>query len=108
MEAIRYVQRPQPDQNILFPGVSGIGVTPGLLNVTSGVGSTILGSTTSSAFPGSGGLLGIPAPATYDEVKREGEHVFEAKWTTTLTSKGKLTRPKLLAVDLKTTNWKET
>jgi hypothetical protein len=47
------------------------------------------------------------APMIPEEVRRNGQHVFEATWDATLTTAGNLTKPKLEGVEWKSTTWEE-
>ena len=51
------------------------------------------------------GSVGADALPQAEEIKREGEHVFEATWSVTLTAKGKLIAPKLQTINYKSSKW---
>jgi hypothetical protein len=108
MEAVKKVPRTESG---LSPSPTGLSsLLPGLLTTSTstsalqGTGSSLSGV---AGNPGILGSLATLASAQYDEVKREGETVFEAKWSATLTAKGKLTRPQLGQIEYKSTKWKE-
>ncbi len=121
MEATRYVQRSSSLSNLSNPVLSGL---PGGGNISTGVlGSGALSPflSTGTSHPSTGifhptSVLGVSnflpgptgiSPPQYDEIKRDGDIIFEAIWEATLTSSGKLTRPKLIKIEHKATNWKE-
>jgi hypothetical protein len=109
MDATRYVQRPSSVNSPLLSGPQlGGNISTGSL----GLGALSNFSGTGISHPTSvfraSNLLALPPPPQYDEIKRDGEIIFEAIWEATLTSSGKLTRAKLIKIEHKATNWKET
>lgn len=95
-------------------GVSGLYIPP----LPSGFGTIpSYGATgpsgASASSPGASGNTfffsppGSPPPMIPEEIRRDGQHVFEVIWTATLTATGKLTRPKLERIEYKSTTWDE-
>jgi hypothetical protein len=118
MEATRYVQRP-PVINPVFSGLpGGGGISTGVLDsgalsrfMSTGISHPSTGISHPTSVAGVSNFVAGPtgiSPPQYDEIKRDGEIIFEAIWEATLTSSGKLTRPKLIKIEHKATNWKET
>ena len=79
---------------------------PGRSTTSVSTGTSFGPGVSLSGLAGTPSLLGSMA-AQYDEIKRDGEIIFEVKWSATLTARGKLTRPQLLKIEYKATNWKE-
>jgi hypothetical protein len=120
MEATKYVQSTIDYNRLLsaLKGPSGLAVTPNVAHPFSGStaredllglwsASDVKGSSGTSSLAGLG-MLGAMPPEQRQEVKCEGETVFEATWSAILTAKGKLTRAQLQKVDYKETNWEGT
>jgi hypothetical protein len=108
MEAIKYIPRPTTERAPSPAGLAGlIGITQPALSTTSvSTGSPLSSGLNFSGLGVNPSFLGSLAPQ-YDEVKREGEIIFEVRWSATLTARGKLTRPQILKIEYKATNWKE-
>jgi hypothetical protein len=79
---------------------SGAGLLAGLSGITPSLGPT-----------GTFGVLSNQPSAVPqlipEEIRRDGEHVFEITWHATLTAAGKLTKPKVEKIEHKSTSWQE-
>lgn len=108
MEARKYVMRPTTERSSSLTGLAGLiaAPPPGRSTTSVSTGTSFGPGVSLSGLAGTPSLLGSMA-AQYDEIKRDGEIIFEVKWSATLTARGKLTRPQLLKIEYKATNWKE-
>jgi hypothetical protein len=131
VQATKVIWKPQS-----FPfssGITGLGTPMGTTTSSTGGSGALFGSTGPSRgtdfFGGTdgtisagntGGVGGMGAgalsslfsppptpPPTAEEVRCEGQHVFEATWHATLTSAGNIKGAKLEKVEYKSTTWDE-
>jgi hypothetical protein len=110
LKATKYISRPN---NVIWPAPGSISssvlsgadlrLSPFELAKAPSLPSTSLGA----LIAGPSSTANITSTGTQiEELKREGEVVFEAEWTVTLKSNGALVGPKFIQVSYKSTDWK--